>query len=86
MTFSADQFRQLMRQHPAAVTVIATGAAPNRTALTATAVMSLSADPASIVCAVNRSSFTCAKIIENKSFSVNSLASHRLILEYRLSR
>jgi|DEB19_MinimDraft_2_1074335.scaffolds.fasta_scaffold141179_1 flavin reductase (DIM6/NTAB) family NADH-FMN oxidoreductase RutF len=80
MTFSADQFRQLMRQHPAAVTVIATGAAPNRTGLTATAVMSLSAEPASIVCAVNRSSFTCAKIIENKSFSMNTLASHQIEL------
>ncbi len=77
MAFSADQFRQLMRQHPAAVTVIATGTAPNRTGLTATAVMSLSADPASIVCAINRSSFTCAKIIENKSFSVNTLTTHQ---------
>lgn len=77
MTLSADQFRKLMRQHPAAVTVIATGSAPNRSGLTATAVMSLSADPASIVCAVNRSSFTCAKILENQSFSVNTLASHQ---------
>ena len=77
MAFSADQFRQLMRQHPAAVTVIATGAAPNRTGLTATAVMSLSADPVSIVCAINRSSLTCTKIIENKTFSVNTLADHQ---------
>ena len=36
MTFTSDEFRQLMRRHPAAVTIIATGSAPHRTGLTAT--------------------------------------------------
>lgn len=75
MAFDADQFRRLMRLHPAAVTVIATGRAPQRTGLTATAVMSLSVEPASIVCAVNRSAYTLAQILENRSFCVNTLAS-----------
>jgi len=80
MTFTSDEFRQLMRRHPAAVTIIATGSAPHRTGLTATAVMSLSMDPSSIVCAVNRASFTYAKIVENKSFSVNTLAQQHVSL------
>jgi flavin reductase (DIM6/NTAB) family NADH-FMN oxidoreductase RutF len=70
----------MMRLHPAAVTLITTGAAPSRTGLTATAVMSLSADPVTIVCAINRSAYTHAKIVENKTFSVNTLAQHQIAL------
>jgi flavin reductase (DIM6/NTAB) family NADH-FMN oxidoreductase RutF len=80
MALSPDEFRQMMRLHPAAVTIITTGATPNRTGLTATAVMSLSADPVSIVCAVNRSAYTYVKIVENKVFSVNTLAHHQVEL------
>jgi flavin reductase (DIM6/NTAB) family NADH-FMN oxidoreductase RutF len=80
MPLSPDEFRQTMRLHPAAVTIITTGATPNRTGLTATAVMSLSADPVSIVCAVNRSAYTYAQIVENGSFSVNTLAHHQIPL------
>lgn len=78
--FSVDDFRNLMRQYPAAVTVIATGEAPHRTGLTATAVMSLSMDPMSIVCAVNRSAYTCQKIIQNQSFTVNTLSQQHIEL------
>lgn len=80
MSFSADQFRQLMRLHPAAVTVIATGRAPARTGMTATAVMSLSAQPASIVCAINRSAYSLAQILEHQSFCVNTLADDQVQL------
>lgn len=80
MSISTNEFRQMMRLHPAAVTIIATGSAPNRTGLTATAFMSLSADPVSIVCAVNRAAFTYVKIAENRSFSVNTLASQQIDL------
>jgi flavin reductase (DIM6/NTAB) family NADH-FMN oxidoreductase RutF len=80
MAMSPNEFRQMMRLHPAAVTIITTGAAPSRTGLTATAVMSLSADPVTIVCAVNRSAYTYAKIVENKTFSVNTLAQHQIAL------
>nr|MBF0684401.1 flavin reductase [Pseudomonas sp.] len=74
MTISSEEYRQMMRLYPAAVTIITTGAAPNRAGLTATAVMSLSTDPVRIVCAINRATYTYGQIVENKSFSVNTLA------------
>ncbi len=80
MSFTPDDFKRLMRQHPAAVTLIATGQAPHRTGLTATAVMSMSLDPISIVCAVNRATFTHDQILKNKTFSVNTLAQHQIAL------
>lgn len=80
MSFTPDDFKRLMRMHPAAVTLIATGQAPHRTGLTATAVMSMSLDPLSIVCAVNRASFTHDQILKNKTFSVNTLAQHQIAL------
>jgi len=67
-------FKQLMRLHPAAVNIIATGSAPNRSGLTATAFMSLGAEPPSIVCAVNRNSYSYQQFIANQSFSVNTLS------------
>lgn len=80
MTISSAEYCQLMRLHPAAVTIITTGQAPNRTGLTATAVMSLSTDPVRIVCAVNKSSFTYAKILANRAFAVNTLAQDQISL------
>jgi hypothetical protein len=40
-------FRQLMRLHPAAVNIIATGKAPHRTGMTVSAFMSLGVEPPS---------------------------------------
>jgi flavin reductase (DIM6/NTAB) family NADH-FMN oxidoreductase RutF len=67
-------FKQLMRLHPAAVNIIATGSAPHRTGLTATAFMSLGAVPPAIVCAVNRSSYSYQQLTVNQAFSVNTLS------------
>ncbi len=78
--WDAEAFRQLMRLHPAAVTVITTGRAPARTGLTATAVMSLSVEPTSIVCAVNRSAYTRSRILDNGAFCVNTLGSEQVHL------
>lgn len=80
MAISSDEYRQMMRLYPAAVTIITTGTAPHRAGLTATAVMSLSTDPARIVCAINQASNTLARIAENKSFSVNTLTQHQIPL------
>jgi flavin reductase (DIM6/NTAB) family NADH-FMN oxidoreductase RutF len=85
MSFTPDDFKRLMRQHPAAVTLIATGQAPHRTGLTATAVMSMSLDPLSIVCAVNRATFTHDQILNNKIFSVNTLAQQHIALAQTFS-
>lgn len=69
-----DSFIAAMRVYPAAVTIIATGRAPARVGLTATAVCSLSADPPRLLACVNAASGTAAAVLENGMFSVNLLA------------
>jgi flavin reductase (DIM6/NTAB) family NADH-FMN oxidoreductase RutF len=78
MTISTQEYLQSMRLFPAAVSIIATGFAPERAGLTATAVMSLSADPARIVCAVNQCTYTYSRIAAQRFFSVNTLAEHQV--------
>jgi flavin reductase (DIM6/NTAB) family NADH-FMN oxidoreductase RutF len=68
-----QEFFQLMRRHPAAVNIIATGKAPLRTGMTVSAFMSLSAEPPTVVCAINRNAFTYAHMTDNQVFSVNTL-------------
>ena len=67
-------FRQLMRLHPAAVNIIATGKAPHRTGMTVSAFMSLGVEPPTVVCAINRNAFSYPHITDNQVFSVNTLA------------
>jgi flavin reductase (DIM6/NTAB) family NADH-FMN oxidoreductase RutF len=67
-------FLQLMRKHPAAVNIIATGKAPHRTGMTVSAFMSLTAEPPTVVCAINRSAFSYAHMTDNQVFSVNTLS------------
>lgn len=71
---SADEFRASMRHLAGAVTVIATGAEGHRFGLTATAVCSLSDDPATLLVCVNRSASAHDVISRNRTFSVNLLA------------
>jgi flavin reductase len=71
---NSPAFRQLMRMHPAAVNIIATGKAPHRTGMTVSAFMSLGAEPPTVVCAINRNAFTYAHMTDNQVFSVNTLA------------
>lgn len=70
----ADEFRATMRHLAGAVTVIATGATGHRFGLTATAVCSLSDDPATLLVCVNRSASAHDVISKNRNFSVNLLA------------
>ena len=67
-------FKQLMRLHPAAVNIIATGKAPHRTGMTVSAFMSLGVAPPTVVCAINRNAFSYAHMADNQVFSVNTLA------------
>jgi len=67
-------FKQLMRFHPAAVNIIATGKKPHRTGMTVSAFMSLGVDPPTVVCAINRNAFSYAQMTDNQVFSVNTLA------------
>lgn len=70
----ADEFRASMRHLAAAVTVIATGVVGNRFGLTATAVCSLSDEPATLLVCVNRTASAHDVISQNRKFSVNLLA------------
>lgn len=71
---SPQAFRQLMRLHPSAVNIIATGSAPHRTGMTVSAFMSLCAEPPRVVCAINRSAASYASMVATQVFSVNTLA------------
>lgn len=77
---SPQAFRQLMRMHPAAVNIIATGKAPHRTGMTVSAFMSLGVEPPTVVCAINRSAFSYAHMSDNQAFSVNTLAAEHVDL------
>lgn len=77
-----DAFRQAMRRLAATVTIVATGKAPHRSGLTATAVCSLTANPPQVIACLNASSSTCSSIREAGAFSVNILPSwHQEIAE-----
>ena len=79
----ADAFKRAMRLLPASVTVVATGTAPHRAGLTATAVCSLSAEPPQILACLNAGSATARRIREAGAFSVNILdASHHLLASH----
>jgi flavin reductase len=78
-------FRQLMRLHPAAVNIIATGKAPHRTGMTVSAFMSLGVEPPTVVCAINRNAFSYAHMADNQVFSVNTLAVAHIELAKRFA-
>jgi flavin reductase (DIM6/NTAB) family NADH-FMN oxidoreductase RutF len=74
MSMAPEDFRALMRNHAGAVTIIAVGEPGERTGLTATAVCSLSDDPARILICVNKSASAHDPIQSLRRFSVNILA------------
>lgn len=68
-----ETFKAAMRQFPASVAIVATGSAPRRVGLAATAVCSLSAEPPQILACLNARTGTCQAIRANGCFSVNVL-------------
>ena len=73
-----DAFRSLMRQQASTVAVITTGGDDSPPGgLTATAVMSLTASPASIAVCVNKSASAHDRIIETGKFGVNFLSTEQ---------
>lgn len=72
----SESFIAGMRQFPAAVNVITTGIGADRVGFTASAVMSLTAEPPQLGVAVNRSASAFPHIRANGVFCVNSLATH----------
>lgn len=67
-------YRDAMRNHAGAVTIITAGSPGQRTGLTATAVCSLSDDPPSLVICVNRTASAYPIIKAERVFCVNLLA------------
>lgn len=74
-----------MRSFPGAVNVVTTGSGDTRGGLTATAVMSLTADPPVIAVAVNRNASAYPHIRVNEAFCVNTLAAHQSAVAQRFS-
>ncbi len=75
---SNEQFISAMRQFGAAVSVVTTGVVGERQGLTATAVISLTAEPPRIACAVNRTASAYPSIIKSGHFCINVLSSSQL--------
>jgi flavin reductase (DIM6/NTAB) family NADH-FMN oxidoreductase RutF len=68
------EFRNLMRNIPGQVSIIATGTPGHRKGLTASAVCSLTDQPPTVLVCVNRAASAHDLIIEHGIFSVNALA------------
>jgi flavin reductase (DIM6/NTAB) family NADH-FMN oxidoreductase RutF len=67
-------YRDIMRYHAGAVTIISVGTPGGRTGLTATAFCSLTDDPPTVVACVNRNASAHDLIARHQSFCVNVLA------------
>ena len=74
MHVQPSDFTAAMRLFPAAVSIVTTGTEMARGGLTATAVMSLTAEPPQIAVAVNRGASAFPHIVANGCFCVNTLA------------
>lgn len=75
MTISLDEFRAGMRRLAASVTVIATrDDSGNRHGLTATAICSVTGDPPTLLCCINRANQSHDPIVGAGRFSINILA------------
>jgi flavin reductase len=80
---SPDAFRDGMRRLAAAVTVVTCREEGGRNGLTATAVMSLTADPPRLAVAVNRSASAFGQLQRAGSFAVNVLREDQVALAAR---
>lgn len=73
MTWS---FLDGMRQLASGVSVVTAGAAGDRNGMTASAVCSLSAEPPSLIACLSRTTGTCSRLADSRSFCVNVLGRH----------
>ena len=77
---SKDQFVDGMRLFPAAVNLICCGTGEDRVGFTATAAMSLTAEPAQLALAVGRNVSAFERITTGGGFTINTLASDQIDL------
>ncbi|MEH2470872.1 flavin reductase (DIM6/NTAB) family NADH-FMN oxidoreductase RutF/nitroreductase [Nitrobacteraceae bacterium AZCC 2161] len=82
---SGDLFKSLMRNIASSVAVITTNQGDKHHGMTATAMCSVSADPATILIVVNRSTRSHPIISAAKSFTVNILAEHQHAISGRFA-
>lgn len=85
MSLSQQEFIAAMRRFPGAANLITTGTGDSRAGLTATACMSLTAEPPQIGVAINRSASAYPALIKNGQFCVNSLACEQQELATRFA-
>lgn len=85
MAVTREEYMGAMRQFPAAVSLITTGSGEARAGLTATAVMSLTAEPPQIGIAVNKTTSAYPSIRANGVLCVNTLAAHHAELAGRFA-
>jgi flavin reductase (DIM6/NTAB) family NADH-FMN oxidoreductase RutF len=83
--FSSAEFRNAMRNVPGAVSIVATGAQPNRHGLTLTAGCSLSTEPSSVLVCVNKSAGAHDTIKRSGSFCWNILAAGHATLAQKFA-
>jgi flavin reductase (NADH) len=84
-TALAADFKHAMRRLAAGVTIVTTAGGDGRAGLTATAVCSLSADPARLLVCVNRDAAPNAAIAASGRFCVNVLALRHRALALRFA-
>ena len=77
---SKDQFVDGMRLFPAAVNLVCCGKGEDRIGFTATAAMSLTAEPAQLALAVGRNVSAFERITTGDGFTINTLASEQIEL------
>jgi flavin reductase (DIM6/NTAB) family NADH-FMN oxidoreductase RutF len=82
---ASEEFISAMRQFPAAVNLVTTGTGEDRAGFTASAVMSLTAEPPQIGVAVNRNASAFPQFKANRAFCVNTLAAHHSELARRFA-
>jgi len=85
MPIAPGDYTAAMRMFPAAVNIVTTGRGDDRAGLTATAVMSLTADPPQLAVAVNRSSSAYPQLVDNGVFCVNTLAAEHSDVAWRFA-
>lgn len=85
MAVTSVEFIEAMRRFPAAVNVITTGQGEGRAGFTATAVMSLTAEPPQIALAVNRTVSGLPALLASGAFCINTLAAHHAEIASRFA-
>jgi flavin reductase len=81
----SDEFRRCLREAASSVTLLATQIGTRRFGMVATAVMSVSMEPPSLVVGINRTASIYAPLLERRAFVVNYLSEKSGVLAHEFS-